>query len=211
MQGIVKSCFAFFQKAYPPVIATTLRNKDHGCSQESGMVHTTSIKQSCTNLMSLSQFLGSGSSSRVASSSHSLSVSALLVLEGLGAFPFLNCLTASAISLRSGISSDISKEGMSIRMASGVASFVYKLIRSSVTFWRSSWNGAGDWPEAWEYQHLVIVQASLALSVLNSASASGPAVAHQRLGSLAKKSFRGQLMKLFAVWLKPGEQRSAFF
>ena len=96
-------------------------------------------------------------------------------------------------------------------MASGDASFVYKLTYSSVTLWVSSKDGVCGWPEAWEYQLMTIVHVSLVLHTVSLALASVPAVAHWRLQSRAKTSFRHWLRQRYLVWLYPGERRIVFF
>ena len=63
------------------------------------------------------------------------------MLEGPGDFSFISPWIASAISSDSITISSISNEAPSIRSQSGGKDFEYSLIRSFVTFWRSSRDG----------------------------------------------------------------------
>ena len=112
--------------------------------------------------------------------------------KGSEAFPFLNHLNASEISLMSSKSPDISKGATSIWRVSDDTSFVYKLIQSSVTFWRSSSHVVGGWSEANEYQLWTIAYASLGLLKLRSASASALSLVHCCFQLLVKVSFQWQ-------------------
>ena len=94
----------------------------------------------CIRSTTLFQLSWYGWSSRYASRTHSFRCSAL-TLEGPGDFSFLSPLIASAISSGSGTTSSISKEATNIGSQSGGKEFEYSLIRSFVTFWRSSQDG----------------------------------------------------------------------
>ena len=82
---------------------------------------------------------------------------------------------------------------------SGGKSFVYRLIRSFVTFVRSSLYGGGGCVDAVWYQLLTICHASLVLPLLSSSSAAAPAAAHRRFLSPVRATCRRRLRRRYSA------------